>query len=90
MTKQMLIDYIAKDTGLTKSDCARALDAVMSGVVKGLKEEGKVTLTGFCTFNAVNKPERQGHNPRTGMPITIPARTSVNIKAGSKLKSALN
>ena len=90
MTKANLIDYIAEETGLTKADATRALDAMMSGIVKGLKEEGKVTLTGFCTFNAVHKDAKVGRNPRTGAPVTIPARTDVKIKAGSKLKEALN
>ncbi len=90
MTKQMLVNYIAEETGLTKADATRALDAAMSGIVKGLKEEGKVTLTGFCTFAAQEKEARKGRNPRTGEEVTIPARTAVSIKAGSKLKDALN
>ena len=90
MTKTLLVDYIAEETGLTKADSARALEAMMSGVVKGLKEEGKVTLTGFCTFTAVKKAAKTGRNPRTGEAVQIPARVAATIKAGSKLKDALN
>lgn len=90
MTKQNLVNYIAEEAGLTKADAARALDAFMNGVVKGLKDEGKITLTGFCTFTKQHKEARQGRNPRTGEAVTIPARNAVSIKAGSKLKDALN
>lgn len=90
MTKQMLVNYIAEEAGLTKADAAKALDAMMTGVVEGLKTEKKVALTGFCTFAAVDKAARKGRNPRTGEEVTIPARTAVTIKAGSKLKDALN
>ena len=90
MTKQNLVNYIAEEAGLTKADAARALDAFMNGVAKGLKGEGKVTLTGFCTFTKQHKEARQGRNPRTGEAVTIPARNAVSIKAGSKLKDALN
>lgn len=90
MTKQNLVNYIAEEAGLTKADAARALDAFMNGIVKGLKGEGKVTLTGFCTFAKQHKEARQGRNPRTGEAVTIPARNAVSIKAGSKLKDALN
>lgn len=90
MTKQMLVNYIAEETGLTKADATRALDATMSGIVKGLKSEGKVALTGFCTFATQHKAARQGRNPRTGEAVTIPARTAVTIKAGAKLKDAVN
>ena len=64
MTKQNLVNYMAEETGMTKADATRALDAVLNGIVKGLKEEGKVTLTGFCTFATQDKPEREGRNPR--------------------------
>ena len=90
MTKQMLVNYIAEETGLTKADATRALDAMMNGIVEGLKSEGKVALTGFCTFTTQHKEARQGRNPRTGEAVTIPARTAVSIKAGAKLKDAVN
>ena len=90
MSKTDLVNYIAKETGLTKADASRALEAMMSGVVKGLKEEGKVTLTGFCTYTAKNKEAKMGRNPKTGEAVKIPARVAVTIKAGSKLKEALN
>lgn len=90
MSKTQLVDFIAEEVGLTKTDAAKALDAVQKGIVKGLKEEGKVTLTGFVTFTAKEKAASTGRNPRTGEAVTIPARTAVTIKAGSKLKDALN
>lgn len=90
MTKQNLVNYMAEETGMTKADATRALDAVLNGIVKGLKDEGKVTLTGFCTFTKQHKAARQGRNPRTGEAVTIPARNAVSIKAGAKLKDAMN
>lgn len=90
MSKTDLVNYIAEEAGLSKADAARALDAFMGGVVKGLKESKKVALTGFCTFNAVDKEAKVGRNPRTGEDVNIPARTAVSVKVGSKLKAALN
>ena len=90
MTKTDLVNYIAEETGLTKADATRALDAMMSGVIKGLKDDSKVALTGFLTFTAKKKDAKTGRNPKTGEPVKIPARVAVTIKAGSKLKDALN
>lgn len=90
MSKTDLVAFVAEQTGLTKADSARALDAMMAGVVKGLKKEGKVTLTGFATFAAKKKPAKVGRNPRTGESVKIAARVAVTVKAGSKLKEALN
>ena len=90
MSKTQLVEFMAEDAGLTKADAARALEAMIKGTVKGLKEEGKVTITGFLTFTAKDKPASTGRNPRTGEAVQIPARTAVTIKAGSKLKEELN
>ena len=90
MTKTDLVNYVAEEAGLSKADATRAIDAFMSGVTKGLKEDKKVTLTGFCTFTAKYKPASTGRNPRTGEPVAIAARNAVTVKIGSKLKEALN
>ena len=90
MTKASLVDYIAEKADLTKADAARALDAMLEGVEKGLKEEGKVTLVGFGTFSAKKRAARTGRNPQTGETVQIAARVVPNFKAGTKLKDALN
>jgi len=90
MSKTDLVNYVAEQTGLTKADAARALEAVIGGVTEGLKNEGKVTITGFATFAAKKKEASTGRNPRTGEAVQIPARVAVTVKAGSKLKEALN
>ena len=90
MSKQDLVEIIASKTGLTKADATRALDAALEGITEGLKKEGKVTFVGFGTFSAKKRPARNGINPLTKQPISIPAKTVASFKAGSKLKDALN
>ncbi len=90
MSKQELVEIIATKTGLTKADAARALDATLEGITQGLKKEGKVTFVGFGTFSAKKREARNGINPLTKQPISIPAKTVASFKAGSKLKDALN
>ena len=90
MTKQMLVNYIAEETGLTKADATRALDATMESVTEALKKGEKVSLVGFGTFATSKREAREGRNPRTGETVKIAARTAVTFKAGSKLKDAVN
>ena len=90
MTKTDLVNYMAEETGMTKADATRALEAMLNGVVKGLKTEKKVALTGFMTFTAKEKEAATRRNPRTGEPVETPAHTAVTFKAGSKLTEALN
>lgn len=90
MTKASLVEYIAEAADLTKADATRALEAMLAGVTKGLKKEGKVTLVGFGTFSAKKRAARTGRNPQTGAEVKIPARVVPGFKAGNKLKDALN
>lgn len=90
MTKAELVEFMAEKADLTKADATRALDAMMEGVTKGLKKEGKVTLVGFGTFTAKKRAAREGRNPQTGEAVKIAARVVPGFKAGSKLKDALN
>ena len=90
MTKAELVEFVAEQADLTKADAARALDAVVAGVTKGLKKQGKVTLVGFGTFTAKKRAARTGRNPQTGAEVKIAARVVPGFKAGSKLKDALN
>ena len=90
MTKQELVEFIAENADLSKAAAARALDAMVEGISKGLKKEGKVTLVGFGTFSAKDREARSGRNPQTGETVQIAARTVPTFKAGNKLKEALN
>lgn len=90
MSKTELVEFIAKEAGLSKADAARALDATVAGITAGLKKDGKVSLVGFGTFTAKTRAAREGINPLTKAPLSIPAKTVASFKAGSKLKDALN
>lgn len=90
MNKADLIEKVAATVGLSKADAGRALDAVLEGIAEGLKKEGKVALVGFGTFATKTRAARNGINPLTKQPISIPAKTVVSFKAGSKLKDSVN
>ena len=90
MNKTELIESIAKDTGLTKKDAAKALDAITGTVTKALKKKDKVQLVGFGTFETAKRAAREGKNPQTGAAIKIPAATVPKFKAGKALKDAVN
>ena len=90
MTKAELVQFIAEKADLTKAVASDALDAVLEGIVKGLKENGKVTLVGFGTFSAKEREAREGRNPQTGETVKIQARVVAGFKPGNKLKDSLN
>ena len=90
MKKVELVEAVATSTGLTKADSTRAIDATFAAITEALVKGDKVPLVGFGTFAVSERAAREGRNPRTGEAVKIPARVAVAVKAGSKLKDALN
>lgn len=89
MTKADLIEGIAKDTGLTKADSERALNALLDLAKATIKREGRLPLAGFGTFVLINRKARTGRNPQTGAPIQIRASKVVRFRPGKELKESL-
>ena len=89
MTKAELIATVAKEAKIPKVSAEKALNAITSSVMKGLKKGDKLTLTGFGTFSVVKRKARTGRNPQTGKEIKIPATKVAKFKAGNLLKSAV-
>lgn len=77
---------MAAESGLSKTDTKKALDAFIASVSKALKEEDKVVLVGFGTFGVYERAARVGVNPSTKAPIEIPAKKVVRFKPGTELE----
>ena len=90
MTKAELVEGIAGKAGVSKTAAEKVLKAFMEEVKGGIKKGERVTLVGFGTFYAAERPARMGRNPRTGEEIKIPACTVPKFKAGKALTDDLN
>lgn len=89
MNKSELITGMAADSGLSKVDVERALNAFLGQVEKALKAGDKVQLTGFGSFEIKERAERIGRNPQTGAEVKIPASKAPVFKSGKSLKDAV-
>ena len=85
MNKTDLVAAIAAEAGLGKADAKKALDATLAAIADALQKDDKVQLLGFGTFSVVEKPAREGINPRTKEKIQIAARKVVKFKAADFL-----
>lgn len=90
MNKNELIDHIADETNLTKSQAKEALDAALSGITSGMKQDGEVRLVGFGNFIKSKRAATTARNPKTGEPVAVPESWQARFKAGQGLKSAVN
>ena len=90
MNRNELISHIAEETGLSKVDAGRALDAAIGGIVASLKSGDEVRLVGFGTFSVTTRSASEGRNPRTGEKIQLPESRQARFKPGKTLKDDLN
>ena len=74
MKKTELIAAVAEQSGLSKKDAEKALNATIDTIIKAVAEGDKIQLTGFGTFEQRQRNARTGCDPRTGNTIEIQGR----------------
>lgn len=89
MNKAELIDAMAAESGLTKADAKKALDAFIKTTSGALAAGDRVALVGFGSFSVATRAARTGRNPQTGQELKIAAKNVVKFKAGSELSDAV-
>ena len=90
MNKTELVAAMAEKTELSKKDAEKALKAFTDVVAEELTKGEKIQLVGFGTFEVVDRPAREGRNPKTGETMKIAASKAPKFKAGKALKDMMN
>jgi len=90
MNKSGLVDAVASELDISKSDAGKAIEAVIDAISRGLKSEDKVAISGFGTFTKKHRAARTGLNPATKEPIHIAESTTCSFKPSQQLKEALH
>ena len=86
MNKTELIAIAAENTGMTKKDTERVLNAALDAITLALVRGEKVQLSGFGTFETKDREARVGRNPHTKEAVEIPATRVPAFKASKVLK----
>ena len=73
MNKAELIATMAETSGVSKKETELVLNAFIATVQKTLKQDGKVQIPGFGSFEVRERAARSGRNPLTGEAIEIAA-----------------
>jgi DNA-binding protein HU-beta len=89
MNKAQLVDAVAKDSQITKTQVEHVLNTAIEIVKKAVKRGDDVTLVGFGTFTKSKRKARAGRNPQTGKEIKIPAMTVPRFRPGKEFKDAV-
>src|SRR6266542_1302719 len=86
MTKAELVEDVAEAAELTKKDAERLVEIVFESIIETLNQGEKIELRGFGSFRVRERGARRGRNPKTGDPVSIPAKRVPYFKPGKELK----
>jgi DNA-binding protein HU-beta len=90
VNKSELIEKVAGQAGLSKSEAEKAVNAVIGVIESAVAADDKVTLPGFGAWSRTQRAARTGRNPRTGEPVQIPASKAVKFSVGADFKKKVN
>ena len=89
MTKAELVEDVARAAELTKKDAERLVEIVFESIIETLNQGEKIELRGFGSFRVRERGARRGRNPKTGDPVSIPAKRVPYFKPGKELKELI-
>lgn len=90
MNQRELIEFISMDAGVTKLDVKKTLDSMAKAAATVLRRNGTFKINNIGTLRVVYAAAHNAYNPRTHLPITVPARRRVRMTAAKMILTAVN
>jgi nucleoid DNA-binding protein len=91
MNKDNLVkNAAAKIEGATQKDIGVAVDVIFDTIKESIIAGESVKISGFGTFEPVERAARSVRNPQTKEMMTVPASKSIKFKPSSVFKGVLN
>ncbi len=69
----------------TKGEAVLAVETIFQSIRASLNKGDKVVISNFGTFRVKVRRPRNGRNPKTGEPVSVPSRRGVRFKASKNL-----
>jgi DNA-binding protein HU-beta len=89
VNKAELVDAIVAESGATKAAAMEFLRAFEDVVVENVSKGEKIVLSGFLSFERVERKARTARNPQTGEAIQVAASRAPKVSIGSTFKKAV-
>ncbi|MEU5629432.1 HU family DNA-binding protein [Streptomyces tendae] len=89
MNKAQLVEAIADKLG-GRQQAADAVDAVLDALVRAVVAGDRVSVTGFGSFEKVDRPARYARNPQTGERVRVKKTSVPRFRAGQGFKDLVS
>ena len=91
MTKSELIERIArKQAQLAHRDVELAVKMILEHMAEQLASGERIEIRGFGSFSLHYRSGRVGRNPKTGSPVSLPAKHVPHFKPGKELRERVD
>ncbi|WP_210588067.1 HU family DNA-binding protein [Streptomyces sp. GESEQ-35] len=89
MNKAQLVEAIADKMG-GRQQAADAVDHVLDAIVRAVVSGERVSVTGFGSFEKVDRPARYARNPQTGERVRVKKTSVPRFRAGQGFKDLVS
>ncbi|EXU69029.1 DNA-binding protein [Streptomyces sp. PRh5] len=89
MNKAQLVEAIADKVG-GRQQAAEAVDAVLDAIVRAVVSGERVSVTGFGSFEKVERPARYARNPQTGERVRVKKTSVPRFRPGQGFKDLVS
>lgn len=94
MSKRISLDDIVRTVagshGLTLVETRAIIDSVFATIKSEVADQNDVSVTKFGTFSSAYSAPYMARNPRTGGPVSVPAKQRVRFRAFDDFRSVIN
>ncbi|WP_377269254.1 HU family DNA-binding protein [Peterkaempfera sp. SMS 1(5)a] len=89
MNKAQLVEAVAEQLGGRRA-AAEAVDAVLDTIVRAVVAGDRVSVTGFGTFEKVDRSARFARNPQTGEKVKVKKTSVPRFRPGQGFKDLVS
>ena len=91
MTKSELIEVLSrKQSQFAYKDIELAVKTILEYMSSSLSNGERIEIRGFGSFSLHYRPARSGRNPKSGEPVSLPAKYVPHFKPGKELRERVN
>jgi integration host factor subunit alpha len=90
LTRADLTESLHRDVGLSRTESADMVNAVLDLISDELVRGNSVKLSSFGTFMVRSKRQRMGRNPKTGVEVPITPRRVLVFRPSQVMKNTVN
>ena len=91
MTKSELIELLSRrQTQLAYRDVELAVKTILEHMANTLSNGERIEIRGFGSFALHYRPPRVGRNPKSGEPVSLPAKYVPHFKPGKEMRERID